>query len=493
LSISAKADDPMIDYETYCKIRDHRERHGLTIIQTARALGLHPETVSKYSRSEAYRQRPGVKRGSRLDQYKGLIVRWLDTHPLSGQQVFQRLREAGYGGGLTVLKDYLRTIRPPPQKAFLKLAFASGECAQIDWGEYGGIAVGATRRKLSFFVMVLCHSRQMYVEFTVSQTMEHFLACHQNAFAALGVPEKVMVDNLKSAVLKRLVGEAPVLNPRYVDFARHHGFKIAPCNVRAGWEKGRVESGVGYVKKNFLNGQEFTDFAHVNPAAQVWLAEIANVRIHGETHRRPVDLFAEERAHLKLPNANPYDLARVLTLRASPQFRIALDTNRYSVPARFTGQLLTVKAYPDRLCIYHQNELIARHVRSFDRRQDIEDADHPKALLEQRHNAREQRLLSQFLALTANAHAYYEGLTARREKSSPSPTSMANPTPSAPSTMHSPSMPSRANTSRICSSLAPDASRRPQAPCPSCAAPICWSLTCPNLTYPSTRSTNHER
>jgi transposase len=404
----------MIDYETYCKIHDHRERQGLTITQTARALGLHPETVSKYSRSEKYHPRPGVKRGSRLDQYKGLIVRWLDAHPLSGQQVFQRLREVGYSGGMTVLKNYIRTIRPPRQKSFLKLTFTRGECAQVDWGEYGSIAVGSTRRKLSFFVMVLCYSRQMYVEFTVSQTMEHFLACHQNAFAVLGVPEKIMVDNLKSAVLRRLIGEAPVLNPRYVDFARHQGFKIAPCNIRAGWEKGRVESGVGYVKKNFLNGLELTEFAHVNPAAQVWLAEIANVRIHGETHRRPVDLFAEERAHLKPANANPYDLARVLTLRASSQFRIVLDTNRYSVPARYAGQLLTVKAYPDRLCLYHQNELIARHVRSFDRRQDIEDPDHPKVLLEQRHNAREQRLLSQFLALGRNAQVYYEGLVARR-------------------------------------------------------------------------------
>jgi transposase len=404
----------MIDYETYCKIRDHRERQGLTITQTARALGLHPETVSKYSRSDQYRPRSGVKRGSRLDEYKSLIVRWLDTHPLSGQQIFQRLRELGYSGGLTVLKDYLRTIRLPRQKAFLKLTFARGECAQVDWGEYGSIAVGSTRRKLSFFVMVLCYSRQMYVEFTVSQTMEHFLACHQNAFAVLGVPEKIMVDNLKSAVLRRLVGEAPILNPRYVDFARHQGFKIVPCNVRSGWEKGRVESGVGYVKKNFLNGLQLTDFAHVNPAVQVWLTEIANVRIHGETHRRPMDLFAEERAHLKPANANSYDLARVLSLRASSQFRIVLDTNRYSVPARFAGQLLTVKAYPDRLCLYHQNELIARHVRSFDRRQDVEDPDHPKVLLEQRHNAREQRLLSQFLCLTANAQAYYEGLTARR-------------------------------------------------------------------------------
>jgi transposase len=404
----------MIDYETYCKIRDHRDRQRLSITQTAQALGLHTETVSKWSRRERYEQRARVVRASQLDPYKGLIVRWLEAHSLSAQQIFQRLREAGYRGGLTIVNMYVRQIRPPKHKAFLKLSFAPGECAQIDWGEYGSVGVGSTRRRLSFFVMVQCYSRQMYVEFTVSQTMEHFLGCHERAFAALGVPTKIMVDNLKSAVLRRLTGTAPVFNPRYLDYARHQSFEIAPCNVAAGNEKGRVESGVGYVKKNFLNGMEFTDFSAVNPAAQAWLNEISNVREHGETHRRPVDLFAEERGLLRTANPNPYDLARVIPLRASSQFRITLDTNRYSVPAEFANQRLTVKAYPDRICIYHQDRLIARHLRSFDRHQDIEDPDHPKALLEQRKSAREQRLLSQFLALSSKAPAYYGGLVARR-------------------------------------------------------------------------------
>lgn len=409
----------MIDYETYCKIHDHRARQGLSIVQTAQALGLHPETVSKWSRIDHYRQVPQKKRGSQLDSYKGQIVRWLDAHPLSAQQIFQRLREAGFTGGITIVKDYVRIVRPPKQKSFLTLSFAEGECAQVDWGEYGTIAVGDTRRKLSFFVMVLCYSRMMYLEFTVSQTMEHFLACHEHAFAVLGVPEKIMVDNLKSAVLKRLVGEAPVLNPRYVDFARHHGFKIAACNIRAGWEKGRVESGVGYVKKNLLNGLELTDFSCANPAAQVWLHDIANVRIHAETHQRPVDLFAKEKPHLKALNANPYDLGRVITPRVSPRFRVTIDANRYSVPSRFSGRLVTVKLYPDRVCIYFQDTLIARHARSYDRRQDIEDPDHPQQLLEERKSAREQRLLSQFLALTKKARDYYEGLTARRFNARP--------------------------------------------------------------------------
>jgi transposase len=404
----------MIDYEMFCKIHDHRTRQGLSIVQTARALGLHTETVSKWSRIEQYRRPPQPKRGSLLDPYKGQIVRWLDTHPYSAQQIFQRVREAGFTGGVSIVKDYVRQIRPPKQKAFLKLSFAAGESAQVDWGEYGTIAVGGTRRKLSFFLMVLCHSRMMYLEFTVSQTMEHFLACHEHAFAALGVPEKIMVDNLKSAVLKRLIGVAPVLNPRYVDYARHQGFQIAACNLAAGWEKGRVENGVGYVKKNLLNGLSLPDFSAMNTAAQIWLTEIANVRIHGETHQRPADLFAQERSRLRPANINPYDLGRGLTTRVSPQFRIVVDTNRYSVPAHFAGRRVTVKLYPDRVCIYLQDTLIARHNRSYDRRQDISDPDHERRLLDQRKSAREQRLLSQFLALCHHAAAYYEGLTARR-------------------------------------------------------------------------------
>jgi transposase len=405
----------MLDYQTYCKIRDHFDRQGLTITQTARALGLHPQTVSKWVRIEQYRPRRSTPRKTLLDPYKALIVRWLDAHPLSAQQVFQRLREAGFTGGRTIVGDYVRKIRPRRTPAFLRLSFAPAECAQIDWGEYGSIAVGSTRRRLSFFLMVLCYSRLMYLEFTVSQTMEHFLACHENAWAAFGgVVSRVMVDNLKSAVLQRLAGTAPVFNARYLDYARHAGFTISACNVAAGHEKGRVESGIGYVKKNFLNGLELADFSAINPAARVWLDTVANVRIHGETHRRPIDLFAEERGKLRPLNSSPYDVAHIFSTRASSQFRIRLDTNRYSVPAEYANTRVTVKAYPDRIVICRDEAIIARHPRSYDRRCDIEDPDHPKALLAQRRTAREQRLLRQFLALCPHAQAYYEGLESRR-------------------------------------------------------------------------------
>jgi transposase len=404
----------VIDYEMFCKIHDCHDRQGLTIAQTARALGLHPRTVATWLARLHFEPRRSRPRSSVLDPFKSHITRLLDTHPYSAQQIFQRLREEGYGGGVTILRDYVRRIRPPKQPVYLKLHFAAGECAQIDWGAHGTVAVGNTRRRLSFFVMVLAFSRQMFVEFTISQTMEHFLACHEHAFAALGVPSKIMVDNLKSAVLQRLAGTAPVFNPRYLDFARHHGFAIAACNVARGNEKGRVESGVGYVKKNFLRGLELSEFSAIQAAAQVWLDTIANVRIHGETQRRPVDLFAEERPHLRSPNLHPYDIARTSTTIASSQFRITLDTNQYSVPATYAHRRLTVKAYPDRVCIYFDNELIARHPRRYGRRQDIEDRDHAKALIAQRSRAREQRLMMHFLALSPDAQAYYDGLEQRR-------------------------------------------------------------------------------
>lgn len=405
----------MVDYETFCQIRDHLGRQQLTIAQTARALALSPHTVAKWAAAEQFKARAGVSRASKLDPFKSQIVRWLDTHPYSTQQIFQRLGEAGYAGGISIVKDYVQRIRPRHQAAFLKLDFAPGECAQLDWGEFGSIQVGATRRRLSFFLMVLCYSRRMYLEFTVSQQMEFFLACHENAFAAFGgVPSRLMVDNLRSAVLQRLAGVAPVFNAKYLDFARHWGFAISPCNVRAGNEKGRVENGVGYVKKNLLAGLELPDFVALQPAATVWVDTVANVRLHRETQQRPLDRFEDERAHLLPLNPAGFDLARVCVVRATKQFRVALDSNHYTVPSRYAGQRLTLKAYADRVCIYDGEQLVARHVRCMDRHRHIADPEHERQLLAQRASAREQRLVVNFLALSPRAQAYREGLEAKR-------------------------------------------------------------------------------
>ena len=223
----------MITYETYCKIMRMHEDH-LRVSQICATLGLDDRTVLHWIEEGCYRQRKTPLRPGKLDPYKAQIIRWLETYPYSSVQILQRLRDDGYQGGATIVKDYVQRIRPRKTKAFLTLSFAPGECAQVDWGQFGTVRVGLTERKLSFFVMVLCYSRMMYVEFTVSETMEHFLGCHQNAFHFFGaVPAAIMVDNLKCAVIKRHVGCDPVFNARYLDFAGHYGFKIRACGAWA--------------------------------------------------------------------------------------------------------------------------------------------------------------------------------------------------------------------------------------------------------------------
>jgi transposase len=405
----------MIDYETFMKIKTYQEHHGLNCGQIANQLDLDYRTVEKWLKEKRYRQRKQSQRISKLDPFKDDIARLLETHPYTAVQILHRINENGFDGGYTIVKDYVRKVRPKRIKAFLRLSFAPGECAQVDWGSYGTVAVGDTQRRLSFFVMVFCYSRVMYVEFTVSQTMEHFLCCHQNAFERFGaVPEKIMVDNLKSAVLKRIVGKDPVFNPKYLDFANHYGFTIVPCAVGKGNEKGRVESGVGYVKKNLLAGLAISNFSVLAPAAIEWLDTVANVRLHGETGKKPIELFDKERGCLSPLPPYPYDIATICQVRASRQFRVTLDTNRYSVPAEYAGAELTLKTYPDRICIYDQDKLIARHVRSYDRRKDFELSDHPKELLAQRKKARDQKIFMRFLALSHKADDYYLQLQQRR-------------------------------------------------------------------------------
>ena len=406
----------MIDYQTFSQIKQYQQA-GLNAGQIANKLSLDSRTVSYWLGEERYRQRKGVQSKSKLDPYKDFIVGAVEKYPFTAIQLYQRIVDDGYSGSYTLVKDYVRKVRPKRKPAFLTLAFAPGDYAQMDWGVYKTVRVGNdTRRKLNFFVMVLCYSRMMYVQFSLSQSMEHFLDCHQQAFRYFGrVPRHIMIDNLKTGVLKRSRFSREItFNPRYLDFANHYGFTIKPCGIAKGNEKGRVENAVGYVKKNFLSGLDITHFDVLNPAIARWMDEIANVRIHGELKKKPTELLSEDLAAMLDLNTNNYDIARIESTRATKLFRVTLDTNRYSVPAEYAGQPVTLKIYPQRLCIYHQDKLIARHQRSYLRQQDIENPDHPKALLAQRRKAQEQKLLQQFIALSTKSSDYYRQLAARR-------------------------------------------------------------------------------
>ena len=401
----------MIDYPTFCQLRMLLDEKHLTTAQVAVELKLDPKTVAKWAMRTRYQQRQCSKRPSKLDPFKGQVVALLERHAYSAQQILQQLQSQGYAGGYSILNEFVRLVRPVPKPAFLMLEFAPGECAQVDWGNFGSVAVGSTRRRLSFFVMVLCYSRLMYVEFTLSEGMEQFLSCHRHAFEFLeGVTAKVVIDNLKVGVLRHPFGQKALFHPRYLDLAAHYGFEPVACNVRKGNEKGRVENGVGFVKKNFLNGLEIPSFAAVNPAAIQWRDTVANVRVHGETHRKPIDLFVEEKPRLKPLPVMPYDCAVLRPISANGCCHVVLETNRYSVPHLYASQKLTLKLYPDQLLLFHHEKLIATHPRSYDRRQKISNPDHTRELLVQRKKARDQTHLLAFLALRYGADQIIVGV-----------------------------------------------------------------------------------
>ena len=405
----------MIDYETYCQIRWLADHQQLKPSQIAAELHLDIKTVEKWMNRQAFAPRKSSKRASKLDAFKSQIIALLDRHPYSAQQILQQLQQRGYGGGYTILKDYVRRVRPVRKPAFLMLEFAAGECAQVDWGQYGSVPVGSTRRRLSFFLMVLCYSRMLYLEFTLSEAMDDFLSCHRHALEFFGgVPQKIMIDNLKVGVVRHPSGQKALFNPRYLDFAAHYGFQPIACNVRKANEKGRVENGVGYVKKNFLNGLDIPSFAAINPAALQWRDTVANVRIHGETGQKPIVLFEKEKPILKQLPVMPYDCAIVQPADVSRCCHITFQSNRYSVPYLYASQRLTLKILPDQLLVFHNEKLVATHPRRYDHGQRISNPDHIKELQTQRQQARHQTLLLAFLNLCPEADLYCRKLQEKR-------------------------------------------------------------------------------
>jgi hypothetical protein len=312
------------------------------------------------------------------------------------------------------LVDYIAKVRPIRHEAFLKLAFEPGDCMQIDWGTHGMIEIGGAMRKLHYFAAVLCYSRLLFVEFYLSQSMECFLCAHRHALEFFGAStRRVMHDNMKTAVLERRPGLAPKFHPRYLDFATHYGFKPVACNVARGNEKGRVENSIGYIQKNFLNGLEISSPAALNNEARRWMEQIANVRLHRETHRRPCDLFLEEKPRLQPLPLFGYDVSQSRRVRATNRCQVNFETNRYSVPFAHAGALLELRAHPDTITLYRNNKVIAEHPRYYGRDQDIDNPEHTSRLLKERKRGEDAAILARFLALTPKAEAYYNGLHQR--------------------------------------------------------------------------------
>jgi len=234
----------MIDYHRFCQIKDLHAHQGLTASQIAHTLAL--DRVLWLTGSPRALPTPQITpRASKLAPFKPQIVQMLDKYPYSAAQVFQRLREAGLCWRYSIVKAYVRTVRPKRQPAFLKLAFAPGECAQVDWGSFGSVSVGHTSRRLSFFVIVLCYRPHDVCGVHGLADHGHFLACHQHAFEFFGgIPKKVMVDNLNPPCSHAYSGKRRCSIPSISTLPRTAALPLPRVMSARAMKKGRVENGV---------------------------------------------------------------------------------------------------------------------------------------------------------------------------------------------------------------------------------------------------------
>jgi transposase len=375
----------------------------------ASQLGIHHTTVQRVLRQTGVDRKVVAPRPSMVDPYAPFIVEQLEKYPgLRASRLFVMIKERGYPGGPDHLRRLVGRLRPrKAAEAFQRLRTMPGEQAQVDWAHFGKLEVGRAQRPLWAFVMVLSYSRKLFLRFSPGASMPFFVAGHVEAFADFGgVPRVLLYDNLKSAVLERH-GDAIRFHPTLLAMAAHYRFEPRPVAVARGNEKGRVERAIRYVRDAFFAARTFTDLADLNRQASAWTATAAVDRSWVEDRARTVrQAFEDERGVLLPLSTEPYPAHERLEVEVGKTPYIRFDLNDYSVPHDRTRRTLVVFATNDEVRIVDGNEVVATHARSWDRGQQIEQADHLERLVQEKRRAREHRGLDRLTRAVRSSRAF---------------------------------------------------------------------------------------
>jgi transposase len=335
-----------------------------------------------------------VLRPSQIDAYLPFIHETLKKFPsLTASRLYAMAYERGYRGSHDHFRHLISLHRPRPvAEAYLRLRTLPGEQGQCDWASFGHLQIGRARRPLMAFVMVLSWSRQIYLRFFLDARMDSFLAGHAGAWEAWsGLPRIVLYDNLKSAVLERQ-GDAIRFNPTLLAFAAHYRYEPRPVAVYRGNEKGRVERAIRFVRENFFAARKFVDLDDLNAQAALWCAGPAADRPCREEPTITVrEAFAREQPSLLALPANPYPCELQLAVKVNKTPYVRFDLNDYTIPHTHVRRTLTVRADPHQVRILDGADLLATHVRSYDRGAQIEIATHIDALVARKREARHHR------------------------------------------------------------------------------------------------------
>jgi len=306
---------------------------------------------------------------SKADPHYDLIKQWaLDD--VQASTIHQHLIDIyGFTGAYNSVQRLVKKIKAKqPPNLTVPLHFQPGEAAQVDFGQGPVLYDERTKKeeKTWFFVMTLCWCRHQYVELITHQDIETWLNCHQNAFNWFGgVANKVIIDNPKCAIIKACY-HSPEVQRSYEEFAQAYGFIINALPPRDPQKKGRVESGVKYVKKNFLPLRHLKSVQHGNKELIHWVLEQAGNRIHGSTFKKPLTQFQEiEKHQLKaLPITQP-EVAIWVTLTLYRDCHVRYKKVKYSAPHQLYKKVLWTKVTATTVSIYHDHELVSMHSRKF--------------------------------------------------------------------------------------------------------------------------------
>ena len=303
---------------------------------------------------------------SSVEPHRELVQRWLDAG-VQGRAIHAALkREHAFTGSYSAVVRMLRQLRgEQPPEVTVRLSFAPAEAAQVDFGAGPMLLHPDSRlRRTWAFVMTLCHSRHQYVEFVWDQSVATWLGCHRRAFEWFdGVPERVIVDNAKCAIVKACRHD-PLVQRAYAECAEGYGFKVDACPPHDPQKKGIVESGVKYLKSNFLPTRKFRDLADLNAQVRRWVMEEAGVRTHGTTREQPLMLFAAERPLMRRLPALAPDVASWHRVVLHRDCHVQHDRAFYSAPHALVGKTLWLRATDTVVALYEDYRHLYTHVRA---------------------------------------------------------------------------------------------------------------------------------
>ena len=407
------------EFDNYV-ITKHAE--GVSIRSLAKRLNVGRNKIRKIIRGNKLQRNNGhdiltekkskrkPKKKKKLDAFIPKMEELVGKYPkITGVRMFEELQIIGFEGSISLVREKLRKIRPVAKiTPISRFETEAGLQGQMDWSPYKINFKEEGKKQVQCFSYILGHSRRHYIDFSFDRKFHTLIRRHQDAFNYFeGVPLQCLYDGEKTIVLRFEAGK-PVLNPSFVAFITH--YKCKPIIVRKARTKGKIEAPFKYVEGNLLNAREFRNMEHLRETSKWWMKEKSDKHIHDTTKHPPLKLFIEhEKNKLQALPVCPYDTAEVKLLVARSNAVVEFETNFYSVPENYVGDIMSLKATEHEIFVYSPElELVASHERlPFGSNRTIENPNH-RTSKQVRYGI--EGVQETFLSLGNSAETFLKGL-----------------------------------------------------------------------------------